>query len=117
MAVYLLDEDLWFPPPSGAEEDGMLAVGGDLSPERLLLAYTNGIFPWYSKGEPILWWSPKPRFVLLPDDIKVSKSMKKIMRNKGNLKVKSMSSRRNNSVQNSIDSLPSIKVSKIGNLN
>lgn len=80
MAIYQLSEELVFPNPELSEEDGLLAVGGDLSVDRLLLAYSNGIFPWYSKGEPILWWSPKPRFVLLPDEIKVSKSMKKIMR-------------------------------------
>ena len=80
MAVYLLDEDLWFPPPSGAEEDGMLAVGGDLSPERLLLAYTNGIFPWYNEDTQIMWWCPKERFVIFPSEIVISKSMKKFMR-------------------------------------
>lgn len=80
MAVYLLDEDLWFPPPSGAEEDGLLAVGGDLSPERLLLAYTNGIFPWYNEDTQIMWWCPRDRFVIFPQEIVISKSMKKFMR-------------------------------------
>lgn len=86
MAIYQLSEELVFPNPELSEEDGLLAVGGDLSVDRLLLAYSNGIFPWYSKGEPILWWSPKPRFVLLPGEINVSKSMKKIMR-KGEFQV------------------------------
>ena len=63
MAVYWLDDDLIFPHPNYADDDGVLAVGGDLSPQRLLLAYQNGIFPWYNEGEPIIWWSPDPRFV------------------------------------------------------
>ncbi|NME82822.1 leucyl/phenylalanyl-tRNA--protein transferase [Clostridium sp. SM-530-WT-3G] len=86
MAVYQLPDELVFPNPELSDEDGLLAVGGDLSIERLVLAYSNGIFPWYSKGEPILWWCPKPRFVLMPQDIKISKSMKKIMR-KGEFQV------------------------------
>lgn len=86
MAVYQLPDELVFPNPELSDEDGLLAVGGDLSVERLVLAYSNGIFPWYSKGEPILWWCPKPRFVLMPQDIKISKSMKKIMR-KGEFQV------------------------------
>lgn len=75
MPVFELDERILFPPVSEAEPDGLLAIGGDLSAERILLAYRSGIFPWYS-GKNILWWSPNPRFVLFPDEIKVSKSMK-----------------------------------------
>lgn len=82
MPVYMLSEEIAFPYPELAEEDGLLAVGGDLTLDRLLLAYENGIFPWYNKDEPILWWCPKPRFILEPKDIKISKSMKKIMKNK-----------------------------------
>lgn len=80
MPVFKLSEDLIFPDPSLAEEDGLLAAYGDLSPERLILAYSNGIFPWFSEDEPILWWSPDPRFVLSPKDIKISHSMKKILK-------------------------------------
>lgn len=80
MTVYRLTEDLVFPHPSLANSDGLLAAYGDLSPERLLLAYCNGIFPWYSPGEPILWWSPDPRFVLYPKDVRISHSMKKILK-------------------------------------
>lgn len=79
MAVYALDENLVFPLPQEAEHDGLLAFGGDLSPERLILAYMLGIFPWYSYPQPILWWSPDPRFVLYPDELKVSKSMRPIL--------------------------------------
>ena len=67
-----------FPPTHLASRDGLLAIGGDLSPERLLLAYRNGIFPWY-EGEDILWWSPDPRFVLFPSEIKISKSVKPLL--------------------------------------
>lgn len=77
--VYLSDE-LWFPPVAEAEEIGLLAIGGDLSPQRLLLAYSLGIFPWYNQGEPILWWSPNPRCVLFPEQLHVSKSLRKLMR-------------------------------------
>jgi leucyl/phenylalanyl-tRNA--protein transferase len=80
MAIYNLSNDLIFPNPHTSEKDGLLAVGGDLSPERLLLAYCNGIFPWFSDEEPILWWSPDPRFVLYPKDIKISHSMKKLLK-------------------------------------
>ena len=80
MPIYALTDDLSFPHPSLANEDGLLAVYGDLSPERLLLAYCNGIFPWYSEDEPILWWSPDPRFVLRPKDIKISHSMQKVLK-------------------------------------
>lgn len=80
MPVYLLTEDLIFPPPHLSDENGLLAVGGDLSPERLLLAYKSGIFPWYSDDDPILWWSPDPRLVLYPDQLRVSKSLRKLVR-------------------------------------
>jgi leucyl/phenylalanyl-tRNA--protein transferase len=69
-----------FPSVEEADEDGLLAVGGDLSVERLLNAYENGIFPWYNHDEPILWWSPNPRFVLFPEELKVSKSMQQLIR-------------------------------------
>ncbi len=75
-----------FPDLYEATEDGLLAVGGDLSAERLLAAYSKGIFPWFGEDDPILWWSPDPRFVLFPDELKVSKSMRQFMRNT-NLKV------------------------------
>jgi len=68
-----------FPHPETANSDGLLALGGDLSARRLLLAYRYGIFPWYSEGDPIMWWSPDPRCVLFPDDLKVSKSMRKLL--------------------------------------
>jgi leucyl/phenylalanyl-tRNA---protein transferase len=75
MPVFKLTKDLVFPPPELADPSGLLAVGGDLSSARLLLAYSNGIFPWYSEGEPIMWWSPDPRMVLFPQDFKPSKSL------------------------------------------
>ena len=75
MPIFALSDDLLFPDPKLAE-DGLLAVGGDLSAERLILAYKKGIFPWYNPGDPILWWSPNPRFVLFPEELKVSKSMR-----------------------------------------
>jgi len=78
--LYYLTEELVFPPPQYATRDGILAVGGDLRPERLLLAYQSGIFPWYSEGEPVLWWCPNPRFIMNPQDLKVSKSMKQVLR-------------------------------------
>lgn len=80
MSMYYVGKELEFPNPLHASEDGLLAVGGDLSPERLLFAYENAIFPWYSDDEPILWWSPNPRFILLADEIRVSRSMKKFMK-------------------------------------
>jgi leucyl/phenylalanyl-tRNA--protein transferase len=80
MAVYLLSDDLVFPSPILASGDGLLAVGGDLSQKRLLLAYSMGIFPWYSEAEPILWWSPDPRLVLYPGELYVSKSLKKTIK-------------------------------------
>ncbi|HVW95616.1 MAG TPA: leucyl/phenylalanyl-tRNA--protein transferase [Mucilaginibacter sp.] len=78
--IFRLDERLLFPDPALAEEDGLLAVGGDLSIGRLLLAYSHGIFPWYSEGEPVLWFSPHERFVLFPEELKVSKSMRQVLR-------------------------------------
>ena len=80
MPVYLLSDNLIFPSPQLAPQEGLLAVGGDLSQERLLLAYRMGIFPWYSKDEPIMWWSPDPRLVLYPSELKVSKSLKKTIK-------------------------------------
>ena len=79
--MFFLMDDLVFPPVDAANSDGLLAVGGDLSPERLLLAYEKGIFPWFNTDSLILWWSPDPRMVLFPDRIKISKSMRKILRN------------------------------------
>ncbi len=84
--LYFLDPgnpDAPFPPVELAqrEPNGLLAVGGDLSPTRLLNAYRNGIFPWYSEGQPILWWSPDPRLVLFPDRLKISRSLRKTLRN------------------------------------
>ncbi|WP_439695349.1 leucyl/phenylalanyl-tRNA--protein transferase [Mucilaginibacter sp. AW1-7] len=78
--IFRLDERLLFPEPDLAEPDGLLAVGGDLSTQRLLLAYQNGIFPWYSYDSPILWYSPHERFVLYPDELKISKSMRQVLR-------------------------------------
>jgi len=80
MPVFRLPEELIFPSPELADEDGLLAVGGDLSEERLLLAYSMGIFPWYSDGSPILWWSPDPRLVLIPGDLKVSRSLRQVLK-------------------------------------
>jgi leucyl/phenylalanyl-tRNA--protein transferase len=78
--MHLLTKKIEFPDVSEASADGLLAIGGDLSSERLLFAYSNGIFPWFDDTEPILWWSPDPRFVLFPEDLKVSKSMKQILK-------------------------------------
>lgn len=78
----LLNQNIKFPDVSEATEDGLLAIGGDLSVERLVYAYKQGIFPWFSDDEPILWWSPNPRFVLFPEKLKVSKSMKQVLKNK-----------------------------------
>ncbi len=81
MPVYKLPEnEICFPLPENAEEDGLLAIGGDLSLERLVLAYSNGIFPWYNEGEPILWWCPHERYIIRPSKIHVSHSMKKFMK-------------------------------------
>lgn len=78
--MHFLTQKIEFPDVSEASADGLLAIGGDLSPERLLYAYSKGIFPWFQDKEPILWWSPDPRFVLFPKDLKVSKSMKQILK-------------------------------------
>src|SRR5512138_2484663 len=83
MPVFRLSREIIFPDPSLAEEDGILAVGGDLSPDRLLRAYAEGIFPWFNEGQPILWWSPDPRMVLFPGELKVSRSLRKSLRNRG----------------------------------
>jgi leucyl/phenylalanyl-tRNA--protein transferase len=79
MPLFALNNEHIFPPVHLSEPDGLLAVGGDLSTERLLLAYRNGIFPWY-EGEHILWWCPDPRFVLFPHELKVSKSMRQLLK-------------------------------------
>ncbi len=79
--MFVLDDTITFPPVHLANEDGLLAFGGDLSTERLLLAYRSGIFPWYNEDEPIIWWCPDPRFVLFPQQLKVSKSMGSVLRN------------------------------------
>lgn len=78
--IFQLDERLIFPDPELAEDDGLLAVGGDLSVERLNLAYANGIFPWYSNKKPILWYSPHKRCVISPNQLKISKSMRQVLR-------------------------------------
>jgi leucyl/phenylalanyl-tRNA---protein transferase len=77
------DAPEWFPPPEQALDDpaGLLAAGGDLSPARLLAAYRRGIFPWYSPGQPVLWWSPDPRAVLFPEEFRISRSLAKTLRN------------------------------------
>ncbi len=82
MPVYQIPDELLFPDPELAEEDGLLGVGGDLSPARLLLAYASGIFPWFSKGEPIMWWSPDPRCVLRPEKLKISTSLRQALKKK-----------------------------------
>jgi len=81
MPLHALNQALWFPPVEDALEDGLLAMGGDVSVDRLLLAYKHGIFPWYD-GDTPLWWSPDPRFVLFPQKLKVSKSMEVLIRKK-----------------------------------
>lgn len=79
MPIFQLTKKLGFPPPHMAEREGLLAVGGDLSTRRLILAYEMGIFPWYSEEDPILWWSPNPRMVLYPDELHVSRSLRRFM--------------------------------------
>ncbi len=81
MPLHVLDNRLWFPPVNESLEDGLLAMGGDLSEERLLLAYKKGIFPWFD-GDVPLWWCPDPRFVLYPNEINISQSMKSLMNKK-----------------------------------
>lgn len=80
MTIFRLSDTIVFPQPHLADKDGLLAVGGDLSQERLLLAYRLGIFPWFLEGEPYLWWSPDPRLVLYPEELIVSKSLKKTIK-------------------------------------
>ena len=80
MPVFRIPDEHLFPHPSLAEPDGLLGVGGDLAVGRLMLAYANGIFPWYNQGQPILWFSPDPRFVLEPDDLHVGRSLRKRIR-------------------------------------
>ena len=80
MPIYRLGPELVFPDPEESEPEGLLAVGGDLAPQRLLLAYATGIFPWYSEGQPILWHSPDPRAVLVPSALHVSKSLGRSLR-------------------------------------
>jgi leucyl/phenylalanyl-tRNA--protein transferase len=77
--MFYLTSSIFFPPVFEANYEGILAIGGDLSPERLLLAYRSGIFPWFEEGEPIIWWSPNPRMVLFLDELIVSKSMRNIL--------------------------------------
>ncbi|MBA4139069.1 MAG: leucyl/phenylalanyl-tRNA--protein transferase [Segetibacter sp.] len=79
MPLHVLNGNMWFPPVDEALTDGLLAIGGDLSAERLLLAYRKGIFPWFDGNIP-LWWSPDPRFVLFPGELKISKSMKALLK-------------------------------------
>ena len=82
LKLKVLTNKIEFPNVDEATEDGLLAIGGDLSSERLILAYKTGIFPWFGDDQPILWWSPDPRFVLFPDKLKVSKSMKQVLKNR-----------------------------------
>lgn len=78
--MHILGKKILFPPVETADENGLLAIGGDLSPKRLILAYKSGIFPWFNEGEPVIWYSPPERMVLFPDDLKVSKSMEKVLK-------------------------------------
>lgn len=80
MPLHVLTDQLFFPPADESAPDGLLAIGGDLSNERLLLAYRSGIFPWFNKDEPPLWWSPDPRFVLFPQELNISKSMQQLLK-------------------------------------
>ncbi len=80
--MHILSEELYFPPIESADESGLLAIGGDLGAERLLLAYRSGIFPWFNEEDPICWWSPDPRFVLFPQQLKISKSMRQVINRK-----------------------------------
>ncbi|MDJ0842437.1 MAG: leucyl/phenylalanyl-tRNA--protein transferase [Acidobacteriota bacterium] len=82
MRFRFLGKKIQFPHPETADANGIVAIGGDLRPERLVLAYRQGIFPWYSDGEPILWWSPNPRFVLYPEHLKIRRSLRKIINQK-----------------------------------
>ncbi len=80
MSLFIISDKNEFPSPDLAREDGLLAMGGNLSQKRLLLAYSMGIFPWFSEGEPVLWWSPDPRLVLYPEELNVSSSLKKTIK-------------------------------------
>ncbi len=80
MPIFQLPKEPLFPHPSEAFDDGLLAVGGDLSPRRLVAAYASGIFPWYGDGDPILWWTPNPRLVMFPEKFKISKSLKQTLK-------------------------------------
>ena len=80
MTIFKLPDEHIFPSPDLAEDNGLLAVGGDLSEPRILLAYSMGIFPWYSEDDPVLWWSPDPRLVLFPEELKVSRSLRQTMK-------------------------------------
>lgn len=80
MSVYLLSDALVFPPPEGASDEGVVAIGSDLRPERILLAYSQGIFPWPTEGFPLLWFSPDPRFVLVPGEVHLQRSLRKTVR-------------------------------------
>ena len=80
MAIVKLFANDPFPPVEMADLDGRLAIGANLSPQRLIQAYSQGIFPWYSQGSPIVWWCPDPRFVLFPNELKISKSMRQLRR-------------------------------------
>lgn len=82
MPLYLLPDDLDFPSPDQADADGLLAIGADLLPQRLVLAYSTGIFPWYNEGDPVLWWSPDPRMVIRPEEFSPSKSLQKFSKKK-----------------------------------
>ena len=82
MPIFELSKEIQFPDPELADPSGILAVGGDLSPQRLLQAYQTGVFPWFNEGDPIVWWSPDPRTVLYPAEVKVSQSMRKVLRDK-----------------------------------
>ncbi len=84
--MVILNKEILFPNVETANVDGIIAIGGDLSSERLLLAYKNGIFPWYNEGEPIIWYSPDPRMILYPKNLKTSKSMRSVLR-KENFKI------------------------------
>ncbi|MBU1567861.1 MAG: leucyl/phenylalanyl-tRNA--protein transferase [Proteobacteria bacterium] len=83
MTVFQLTKNISFPPVDLAEKNGLLAIGGDLSPQRLVAAYSHGIFPWYSKGDPLLWWFTNPRLVLFPDEFRIPKRLLRYARNSG----------------------------------
>jgi leucyl/phenylalanyl-tRNA---protein transferase len=80
MPIFRLGDEIIFPPVNLTSGNGILAIGGDLSPDRLIAAYRQGIFPWYSEGDPIIWWSPDPRFILFLEELRVSRSMMKVLR-------------------------------------